>query len=427
MARAADPVLARDAATKIVRRLREAGHIAYFAGGCVRDELLSLRPTDFDVATDAVPARVREVFPKTAEVGAAFGVVLVYEKVGAEKAVIEVATFRSDGPYSDARRPDSVHFSTPEEDAKRRDFTINALFLDPLLAPGEPGRVIDFVGGQEDLAARVIRAVGDADKRLAEDHLRALRAVRFAARLGFMIEPGTAAAISRHAAELRGVSRERIGEEMRRMLLHPSAVCRMRAVELIERLGLDAPVLQEDGRGQGSLGVVGRQDALPPVMGGVLAAWCIERMGAGATGLDAGQIAEVRARWRGAMCLSNEESEEFSDVLGMYSEFVQGWKGLGVARRKRMAARAMFAQALGLLAAVDAAASDRISGEVKGLESDGIGIDPEPLVTGEDLIGMGLRPGPAFKRILESVTDAQLEGRVRSKAEAMELAGRLGV
>jgi tRNA nucleotidyltransferase/poly(A) polymerase len=427
MARAADPVLAREAATAIVRVLRQAGHVAYFAGGCVRDELLSLRPTDFDVATDAVPARVRELFPKTAEVGAAFGVVLVYEKIGTERAVIEVATFRSDGPYSDARRPDSVHFSTPEEDAKRRDFTINALFLDPLLEPGTPGRVIDFVGGQQDLAARLIRAVGEPEKRLAEDHLRALRAVRFAARLGFMIEPGTAAAISRHAAELRGVSRERIGEEMRRMLLHPSPVCRMRAVELIERLGLDAPVLQEEARGPGSLSAVGRQDALAPIMGSVLAAWCIERMGAGGAGLDERQIAEVRARWRGALCLSNEESTDFSDVLEIYSAFVRDWGMMGVARRKRLAARAMFAQALGLLRAVDAAAAERISGEVKGLDADGIGISPQPLVTGEDLIAMGLRPGPAFKRILDGVTDAQLEGRVRTKAEAMELAGRMGV
>ncbi len=408
-------------------RLREAGHLAYFAGGCVRDELLSLRPTDFDVATDAVPARVRELFPRTAEVGAAFGVVLVYEQVAGEKAVIEVATFRADGPYSDSRRPDRVHFSTPEEDAKRRDFTINALFLDPLIAAGRPGRVIDFVGGQADLAARVIRAVGEPDQRLAEDHLRALRAVRFAARLGFMIEPGTAAAIARHAAELRGVSRERIGDELRRMLGHPAAASRARAVELVELLGLDAPVLNEPGRGTGPLTALARL-ALPlPVFGAVLAAWCLERAGATHRGLDPREIAAVRGRWRSALCLSNEEKDELSDVLEIHAAMVQTWAGLPVAARKRLAGRTMFGPGLALFAGIDAPAAARIASEYKGLERDGIGISPVPLITGEDLIAIGLSPGPLFKRILDQVTDAQLEGRVRDHGEAMELARRLSV
>lgn len=427
MARAADPVLAREAALRIVRRLREMGHVAYFAGGCVRDELLSLRPTDFDVATDSTPARVRELFPRTAEVGQAFGVVLVYEQVAGEKAVIEVATFRADGPYSDARRPDRVHFSTPEEDARRRDFTINALFLDPLLAPGEQGRVIDFVGGQDDLAARVIRAVGDPDQRLAEDHLRALRAVRFAARLGFMIEPKTAAAITRHAAELRGVSRERIGDELRRMLGHPAAAARARAIELIEQLGLDAPVLNEPARGRGSLRTLEQLDKEPPQLGTMLAAWCIERNGSAGIGLDDNQIKGVRARWRAALCLSNEESCEFSDVLEIHAALVRRWGGMRVSERKRLAAKGMFAAAAAVVGATDAPLAERIASDVKGLERDGIGVCPEPLITGEDLIAQGLAPGPVFKRILDEVTDAQLEGRVRDRAAALELVRRLSV
>ena len=182
---------ARQAATWIVRTLHDAGHIAYFAGGCVRDGLLGLHPTDFDIATDAPPQRVQGLFKRTAEVGAAFGVVLVHvtpEEMGApggrrDAVSVEVATFRSDGPYTDARRPDVVHFSDPQSDARRRDFTINALFLDPLQpadeatrsvgAPDLQGRVIDYVGGVADLKGRVLRAVGDPEKRLAEDHLRA--------------------------------------------------------------------------------------------------------------------------------------------------------------------------------------------------------------------------------------------------------------
>src|SRR5688572_17117161 len=246
MARAADPAQARAAATEIVARLRGSGHAAYFAGGCVRDELLGLHPTDYDVATDAPPQRIRELFPRTAEVGAAFGVMLVHlYRAGGGGITVEVATFRAEGPYSDARRPDTVRFSDAPTDAARRDFTINALFLDPLAAPDAPaieGHVVDYVGGVADLRAGVVRAVGDPHQRLAEDHLRALRAVRFTARLGFALDPATADAVRQHAAELRGVSRERIGEEVRRMMGHPS---RARAAELLAQLGLDVPVLEE--------------------------------------------------------------------------------------------------------------------------------------------------------------------------------------
>src|SRR5262245_23713534 len=242
MTRKATPTQARAAAVAIVRRLREAGHTAYFAGGCVRDELLGLAPTDYDVATDARPDKIRSLFRRTAEVGVAFGVVLVTpgKDEGAEDpATVEVATFRSDGPYSDKRRPDAIEFGGPEQDARRRDFTVNALFLDPQ-APGDG--IIDLVGGKADLQRRVIRAVGDAEARLSEDHLRALRAVRLAARLGLAIDAATAAAVRAHTRHRRGVSRERIGDEVRKRLAHAS---RAEAVRTLEDLGLDAPVLEE--------------------------------------------------------------------------------------------------------------------------------------------------------------------------------------
>src|SRR5256885_2530030 len=170
----------RDDAVAVVKRLREAGHVAYFAGGCVRDTLLGLQPKDFDIATDAPPQRVRELFTNTQAVGAAFGVILVRHK----KSVVEVATFRSDLKYLDGRRPEGVVFTTAEEDAKRRDFTINGLFMDPL----EGNKVIDFVGGQDDLRNKILRAIGEPNHRFEEDHLRLLRAVRFAARFGLKVE-----------------------------------------------------------------------------------------------------------------------------------------------------------------------------------------------------------------------------------------------
>src|SRR5215218_6136693 len=172
----------REDALAVVRRLRDAGHVAYFAGGCVRDQMLGLTPKDYDVATDAPPDRVRAIFPNTQSVGAAFGVILVRHR----KSVIEVATFRTDVNYVDGRRPESVRFTTAEEDAERRDFTINGLFFDPI-----ENEVIDYVGGQGDLASKVVRAIGEPNHRFEEDHLRLLRAVRFASRFDFAVESET--------------------------------------------------------------------------------------------------------------------------------------------------------------------------------------------------------------------------------------------
>jgi tRNA nucleotidyltransferase/poly(A) polymerase len=427
------PERARAVAASIVARLREAGQVAYFAGGCVRDELLGLHPTDYDVATDAPPQRVRELFARTAEVGAAFGVMLVHE----EGVTVEVATFRSEGPYSDARRPDVVRFSDAPTDARRRDFTINALLLDPLSPPDKPaaaalgtpirGQVIDYVRGLADLRQGVIRAVGDPDTRLAEDHLRALRAIRFSARLGFSIDPATSAAIRRHAQELRGVSRERIGEELRRMLLHPS---RARAIALLQEHGLDAPVLESPPVTTPPRILT----ALEPlharaerVYGVCLGAWALDRAAPLGDLLDPGRARELASAWRRALCLGNDERDALQGCLIAAATIWKDWASQAEAARKRTAAGKWFKHALQLVRAIDPARAAAVSADMRVLADSASGINPTPLITGDDLIAIGQKPGPRFREVLDRVYDAQLEGRIRSKAEALELAKRLGV
>ena len=412
---------ARAAAASIVRRLRDAGHVAYFAGGCVRDELLGFEPTDYDVATDARPDALRTMFRNTAAVGASFGVVLVKER----GVTVEVATFRSDGPYTDRRRPDHVEFADAAADARRRDFTINALFIDPLEPPGPDGaRVIDLVGGREDLRARVVRAVGDPEARLAEDHLRALRGVRFAARYGFEIDPATREAMTGHARALAGVSRERIGEEVRRMLAHPA---RARAVELLHALTLDAPVLDAPPTRR-----VGRAlEGLPPgsSVRASLAAWALDLQPSGRVE-GSGTPGLVR-RWRRALCLSNAEGDGLRACLEGVRSLESGWLGKGVAARKREAAGEWFPDALAIVAARDRALAGEIRADVGRLAVQDGGLAPPALIDGTDLQRMGMSPGPAFARILREVYDAQLEGRVRTREEAearaMELGGSGGV
>lgn len=435
MSRASDPVEARRAALEVLRTLRHVGHVAFLAGGCVRDELLGGEPTDYDVATDATPARVAALFQTSHEVGASFGVVLVRVR----RAWIEVATFRSDGPYSDRRRPDEVHFSDPRADARRRDFTINALFLDPLAGPesesgtpaptpastGEPepmrrrtshGVVIDYVGGLADMERKVVRAVGDPDARLAEDQLRALRAVRFASRLGFELHEPTAEAIRRHARELQGVSRERIGDEIRRMLAHPT---RALAAWTLQYLGLDEPVLESPARTRAPkrLGRL-EHDAREMTC---LAAWLIDR----GEVIEATQLAGVVARVRRALCLSNEERDELRQVLHGLGVLEREWAGLSIAAQKRAAASAWFLEALRLVRAGSPEEMVRIRRRVEELKETPSGLAPDPLISGDDLQAIGLRPGPAFKRLLEAVYDAQLEDRVASRDEALAWARRL--
>ncbi|MDA0802379.1 MAG: CCA tRNA nucleotidyltransferase [Planctomycetota bacterium] len=384
----AEPALsAREAAIQVARRLHEAGHVAYFAGGCVRDALLELDPQDFDVATDARPETVQQLFRSARLVGEAFGVVLV--RCGGR--TIEVATFRSDGPYHDGRRPQMVHFSSPQEDAQRRDFTVNGLFQDP-----SSGEVIDFVGGRDDLSRGVIRAIGSADDRIAEDRLRTIRAVRFSARLGFTIDGATMEAIRAAAPGLQAVSRERIGIELRKMLAHPT---RGRACQLLEEALLDGPTLAEPCVVSGAPSV-GR---LAPDADWVtaLAAWRADRRSSGG---EAG-TGDAAA----ALVLSTAERqllEGCEQCLAM----LPGWLGGSIAARMRQAASRGFLQALEIARAQCAPGAASWRSELEALAARPGGLTPPSLVTGDDLTARGLKPGPAFKVILDAAYDRQLEG-----------------
>ena len=416
--RAAEP---RDAAIAVVRALRDAGHEALFAGGCVRDELLGGHPEDYDVATDATPDRVGALFPGAREVGRAFGVMLV-RRAG---VTVEVATFRAEHGYSDRRRPDRVTFVGAEEDARRRDFTINAVFVDPLDTAERPlGRVIDHVGGVADLDAGLVRAVGDPDERLAEDDLRALRAVRFAARLGFRIDGPTADAIRRHARELSGVSRERVGDELRRMLARPG---RAGAADLMQRLGLDAPALADDPRPDAPLhALAGLPDDAPFTL--ALGAWTADRLrpGADAPPPTPGELRAAAsgrvARLRDTLCLTNDERSDLRATLALGADLADpetGWPRWGVARRKRAAASPPFDGAFALTRAHRPDDAAAIDADVAALASDGVGLAPSPLIGGDDLIGAGLEPGPKFGLWLDLAYDEQLEGRLASRDEGL--------
>src|SRR5262245_30736477 len=237
----------REFAIDVVRRLRQSGYEALWAGGCVRDELLGLTPADYDVATSARPEEVERTFARTVAVGASFGVVEVIGPRRPDQSFpkVQVATFRSDGAYIDGRRPESVVFSTAVEDAQRRDFTINGMFFDPL-----ESKVIDYVGGQADLKAGVLRAIGDPRARFREDKLRLMRAVRMAARFDFPIESATAAAIREMAPELNVVSAERIADELRKMLVHRNRAWAMRQMDELGLLRQVLPEVENDMKGR---------------------------------------------------------------------------------------------------------------------------------------------------------------------------------
>ena len=418
---------ARERAVDIVRTLRDRGKTAYLAGGCVRDELLGLVPTDYDVATDATPDEIASIFPRTSLVGAAFGVVLVHQGRGraGKGLTTEVATFRTDIGYGDKRRPDRVEFTDAAHDAERRDFTINALFLDPLdTAESGRGRVIDFVEGRRDLEAGIVRAVGDPARRLDEDHLRALRAVRFACRLGFEIDDGTARAIREHASELTGVSNERVGEELRKMLAHPA---RARAVRMVDALGLDTPTLGRADTDPGAHALLEKlgDDAGFPL---ALAALALERHGADPPAAGA---ADALVRWRVALCLSNDERDASTRILETLGMLRSVWLGEAVARQKRVAMARSFADALRLCRAIDPERAEKISDQLAELATVGMGLAPAPLLDGEALIRLGFSPGPRFARILDGVFDGQLDGRVTvltgAERLARELASEYGV
>jgi poly(A) polymerase len=427
----------REFATDVVRRLREAGHDALFAGGCVRDQLLGREPDDFDVATDARPEQVRRLFRRTVAVGVSFGVV---EVLGPKPHKVQVATFRSDGTYTDGRHPDAVTFSTAREDALRRDFTINGMFFDPLA-----GAVIDYVGGEADLRDCIVRAIGDPGARFAEDKLRLLRAVRFAARFGFALDPATADAARAMASRIRVVSAERIAEELRKVLTGPR---RADGLRLMNDLGLVAPVLPElmptQGLPQGPpaaptgdlwghlLGVV---ELLPEDASFELAlAALLHDIGKPRV---VGRTPErytfhghehVGARLAGDICarlrLSNAEASRVVWLVDKHQVLCDA------ARMRRATLKPLLAHpGIGELLALhraDAVASGRDVQHVEFCEQclrdwPPEELNPPPLLTGDDLIVLGLSPGPEFKRLLDSVREAQLDGTARTKDEAMNI------
>jgi poly(A) polymerase len=416
-------------AIEVVEELRAAGFAAYWAGGCVRDQLLGRTPWDFDVATDAKPDEIRGLFGRrrTLAIGAAFGVITVLGPP--EAGQVEVTTFRRDSAYSDGRHPDHVTFSSPEEDARRRDFTINGMFYDPLA-----DQLIDFVGGADDLRAGIVRAIGLARERFTEDKLRMLRAIRFATIFDFRLEPATEAAIREMAAEITVVSAERIAAEIEIMLVQAN---RARAVRLLAETGLLDAVLPEVGslshaaRGGFaieptlvllerlvqptfalSLAVLLHGVGVPPLAGDAP-----PRGGTPAIAADIGR------RWR----LARKDSDRAGWLLAH-------WGALGAARQMPWSKLQPLLTSEGvveLLALHDALAS---VGEVDPAEIHYCRerlalpppeLDPPPLVTGADLIALGIPRGKLYARLLEQLRDAQLDGAIGTKEEALKMARRL--
>ncbi|MEM7228269.1 MAG: CCA tRNA nucleotidyltransferase [Planctomycetota bacterium] len=400
----------RDTAVRVVQTLNDAGHTAYFAGGCVRDRLMGNAPKDYDVATSARPEDVRQLFRNVHNVGEAFGVMLVREN----GHIIEVASFRTDGIYCDGRRPENITFSSAEEDAARRDFTINGLFEDPLT-----DQVIDYVGGRDDLEARTIRAIGNAHMRFREDHLRMLRAVRFAARFSFSLDADTADAIRAGRLSLDGVSRERIGQELRMMMLDSN---RAVAAWELQYLGLDAVVLHEENLTVAPTRLGRLPDDIEYAT--ALVAWILDRH---ATDFEDEvdlvrrlDIQSIVAQWTRALMLSNAERDAVRLLLQTYRAVLDDWSTLGVAARKRLAAIPAFQDTLVILQTVER--QQFVDRRREVVELARTGLNPDPLVTGDDLVDVGMTPGPDFGRILEAVYDAQLEGSIHDRDGAIALA-----
>jgi poly(A) polymerase len=463
-------------ATNIVRELRSRGFQAYLAGGCVRDTLLGVVPADYDVATDATPPEVMRIFPETYAVGAQFGVVLVPSRPRAHSPTqakeawvghpssaqqpgeilstnvssehpnyVEVATFRNDGTYTDGRHPDRVSYSKdPKEDVQRRDFTINGLLMDPL----DGNRVLDFVGGREDLKAGIIRAIGDPERRFVEDKLRMLRAVRFAARFDYTIEPETHAAIQQLAGGIRQVSRERVRDELTRMLTEGHARC---AFELLDSTRLLPEVLPEVDRMHGveqppefhPEGDVWTHtllllEKLPP--------GCSRALAWGALLHDVGKpptfrVAPDRIRFDGhvevgtrmaeEIChrlhFSNEDTRQIADLVANHMRFADAER-MKESTLKRFLRLPRFDEHLELHR-IDCLSShgnlalyDFVRNRLRQTPAEEI--RPTPLLSGDDLIGLGYQPGPQFRDILSAVEDAQLEGALHSKDDALTFVRR---
>ncbi len=434
-------------AISVIRTLRQAGYPAYLVGGCVRDVLLGREPEDYDVTTQATPDQVMGLFPETYAVGAQFGVVLVPSPD--KSFTVEVATFRSDGGYSDGRRPDSVRYSQDaKEDVQRRDFTINGLLLDPLNDDPITEQVLDYVGGRNDMEARILRTIGEPAQRFHEDKLRLLRAVRFAARLDYEIDPTTFAAIRQLAPQIHQVSRERVADELTKMLTEGRA---RRAFELLDATALLPEVLPEIAAMKGV--------AQPPQYHPEGDVWthtllllenlpqpCSRTQAWGALLHDVGKpptfrVAPDRIRFDGhvevgvkmaaEICrrlrFSNADTEQILALIQQHMRFgdIQRMKQSTLKKFLRLPKIEEHIEQHRL----DCLASHRdltlydFARQKLTATAPEI-MRPAPLLTGVDLIAHGYAPGPRFKEILDAVEDAQLEGRLQSREQALAWAQR---
>ena len=404
----------REFALDVVRRLRDAGFEALWAGGCVRDQVLGLEPHDYDVATNARPEQVQKLFRRTVAVGVSFGVVEVLgPKVEGEFLKVQVATFRVDGPYDSGRWPTSVRFCSAEEDAMRRDFTINGMFFDPV-----ESRLIDYVGGQADLNAKILRAIGNPRERFGEDKLRLLRAVRFAARFKLKIELVTADAILEMAPQITIVSAERIAEELRKLLTNRNRVLGM---QLIAEVGLILPILPEFNSANAEsweqtlfvLDWLPAEVNFPLAMAALLLGY-----------VDANQAAVVGERLK----LSNAERDRISWLVDKHG-FLNDAPSMRKSKLKPIlihpGIQELFllhraiAMALGQPAAHVDFAEERLR------EWSGTGeLNPPFLITGDDLKQLGIPPGPQYKRLLHAVREAQLDDAISTREQALALIGQ---
>ncbi len=393
----------RQAAIDIVRRLQREGHQALLAGGCVRDMLLGRRPKDYDVATDARPEVVTAIFPRTLEVGAKFGVVIVLDR----KTQVEVATFRSETGYGDGRHPDEVTFTTAAADASRRDFTINGMFYDPVAE-----QVLDYVAGQVDLERRILRTIGDPQERFGEDYLRMLRAVRFATELDFPIEGETFAAIGKNAERITRISGERIAGELETMLTHPN---RRAAAGMLFDSGLaraifpDLPAAQREGAVE-VLGRLRKRVDFPLALAAFF------------TGCDPESV-ETQC------CLlkpSRNQTRHLAFLLTHRRRLLD--HEMSLASLKKLLAQPYFWDLYEL-----ERASQKAFGEKEALtalarlrrrvhELRGVDVKPKPLLNGHDLIRLGAAPGPQVGQLAEELYIAQLEGDLHTKTQAEQWA-----
>ena len=436
---------ARPFAEHVCRILRQAGHQAYFVGGCVRDILLGREPVDYDVATDATPDRVQQLFPHSLAVGAKFGVIVVTEDSGAESSIqVEVATFRSDVGYSDGRHPDNVVYAvTPQEDVKRRDFTINAMLLDP-----ETNEILDFVGGRDDLRAGIIRAIGRPADRFREDKLRMVRAVRFAARFRYAIEAATFNAIVQSAPAIHEVSPERLRDELTKILTEGAA---RRGFELLDETRLLPELLPEIARMKG----VEQPPQFHPegdvwthtlIMLDGLAAGCSPTLAWGVLLHDVGkpptftppsgpngrirfdEHVEVGTRMAEEICrrlrFSNDDTEQIAALVANHLRF-KDVPQMKPSTIKRFVRLSRFEEHMELHR-LDCSSShghlDNYEFVRRFLaETPPEQVHPPRLLTGDDLISLGYRPGPPFHAILKAVEEAQLNGKVTTREAAIRL------